>query len=147
MEKMDPKPRTETIWLVMLSWVFFASTLIEMILSFLLSQFAWEHQRQILDLNRYKQKGWPIPPELANLNKKKNWHRNPFDRFIDYINIGSFFTFALGVSFFVAFAIENRPIGTKEMAMPPRETRESKSKDGEERGIEASAFAPAPSRN
>jgi hypothetical protein len=83
-------------WLLFLAWISFIASLLSIVLSFLFSEIAMRRQREIIDMCHVKD-DW-------DSNEK-----NPYCRWIDFLNIASVCLLAVGVVFFAFFAASNLP--------------------------------------
>jgi len=125
----DPSPDTFA-WLIQ-SWFLFAGALIAMLTSFLLNQYAWKLQRDILDLARCQQTRQDPPVHLRALQKKKNWEKNRRCTVVNSLNLLALILFFLGVVSFLIFVRYNFLSRDGEKTMTTRETKEDKRKHEE----------------
>lgn len=106
LEKVVPIAQATTLWSLASSWAAFGLSIFLILFSFLTSQWACIRQRAILD------KEWlPGPDERSS-------ERNNWTTATTILNVGSIFSFAVGVIFLCYFSFANLP---KEVTMSKKQ--------------------------
>jgi len=98
MKDIVPCPAPKTLAYLKLSWGSFSASLTLIVISFLLSEFAFIKQVEVT-------KGALLPENSEKENNK--WSSNPYRSPIVILNILSLITFLLGVIFLVLFSLLN----------------------------------------
>ncbi len=99
MKDIAPNPLPNTLFYLKTSWFLFCSSLIAIVISFLLSEFAFIKQVEIA------QKALSIDPKKEDINHPS--HSNPYKKWIVFLNILSLLAFILGVILIVLFSASN----------------------------------------
>jgi hypothetical protein len=99
LDKIAANPLPETLFLVGLSWSLFILAIMCIVLSFLTSQSACRHQRELIDVEY----STGNIPDDNNLPANLTW----------YLNLGSYVLFVAGVIFLALFSWLNLPTGDK----------------------------------
>lgn len=100
MKDLAPEPKVETFFYLIGSWIAFSSSLLMVVISFLLATFAFNKQVTI------SEKFLLHSPEGENNTKPDS---NPYNFWIKTLNIASLIAFIFGLYYVVLFSINNLP--------------------------------------
>jgi cbb3-type cytochrome oxidase subunit 3 len=108
-EKVAKSPLPSTYPLLIAAWSFFALVLFLMLLSLLVSQWAWRRRRENLDFDHNRAENRrPVSP-LPRWRKRRKKFQNPYDRATTTLNTLSLLLFFVGVVCFASFSAANLP--------------------------------------
>jgi len=103
LEKLAPEAsRTAELYA---SWIFFGAAILSVIVSFLLSQIAMDHEIAWLDRTWQAVERGEVQPPPRLTNRRKQWTR--------IVNLASGILFVLGIAMLVGFAASNWPPPTR----------------------------------
>src|SRR6266566_334824 len=120
LEKIAPRPAGNTLFLILLAWLFLILGLLAGFVSLLTAQYSAHRQIEILD-EEYRQFRITVEPRGEGASgQSAPPGKNPFIKITHMLNWISAPAFILGVIFLCCFAYSNIPVGNPQSVLPPK---------------------------